>query len=516
MKAKFTVATGEDLGLVFYVEDGQTAVLGRSRKTDVKLHDDQVSRQHCELRNTGSGLVLVDLGSSNGTYLNATRVDKADLADQDAIKIGSTTLVYSMDPDAEPPPEPVSDAGGLMGEFDEYLDDSEERANVDLVPSGSRPTQRAAAIAPDSDVVEVPSGLLASGEHPDAAGDDSYALADALPSPRRAEPAEESDDDIPLLPPGDTGGSHDDEAAILPDDGPVLVPPRGASESAQACDMIIGTTIAGCRIEERLKDIDSCLVFKGTQISIGRPLTLYLLRPHIAANAAERERFLNAARAAGRVYHPNIVHIYDAVETDESVCMLTEFVDGATAEEIIRRWARQGSIDLRRAVDIARQLATALAAAHEQGVIHRNVRPASILVTPTGLVKLTSLGLARGLDRPAAAAITPVGLTLGDAHYCAPEQVEGRPDIDHRADIYAWGATLFALLTGRAPFETMPGIDVGKQVTQHLPPSPSLYNPDLPPQLCAIAETAMAKDPSARFQSAAQMLEAIEAVERAM
>ncbi len=494
MKAKLTIIKGEDQGLEIFVDDGESVVLGRSRSADVKIGDAEISRRHCEIRNTGKGLVLRDLGSSNGTYLNRKRTEKATLIDQDTFRIGSTTIAVTADADAESSAAIIPDRG-MMGEFDDFLDGAAGPDIKKALPP-SRPSRSGGRNAQESDVVDVPEDLLESTREPPGASNGYCAFED------------DSDMESP------DEGKSDRASDVGPDAAAASEPVT--SESVIATDLIVGTTIAGCRVEQRLRDIDTCIVFRGTQESIGRPLTLYLLRPHIAADPDERRRFLHAARAAGRVYHPNVVHIYDAVETDEWVCMLMEYVEGYTAEDLMGQWVREGKFELKRAVDIVRQLSMALGAAHAQGVIHRNVRPANVLLTPEGLAKLSGLGMARWLDQPSSAATTPLRPTVGDVHYCAPEQVAGRPDVDHRADIYALGATLFALVTGRAPFEASPGADLARMATAQEPPSPMALNPEVPRELCAVIQKAMVRAPEKRFQSAQQMQEAIEAVEREM
>ncbi len=490
MKAVFTVISGQDEGLEFTLEAGETVVLGRSRKTDVKLRDAEISRKHCQIHNTGEGLVMTDLESSNGTYLNGRRIRQADLIDGDVVRLGHTEIKIVTASDEAPSSDAKADSENMMGAFDEYI--GKDEAQGDEADGVNETTE-------DSGPLSAPAELLAPEERVEPQSEEI-----------EGEPEDSDWDLAPMI-------AQDKEEILAPEEPLSAVPERPAvADIPRSPDDLIGQTLAGCRIEEHEEDIDTCWVFKGEQLSIGRPLMLYVLRPDIAASSAERARFMNAARAAGRVYHPNLVHIYDAVDTGEWACMLTEYVEGESAEKLMERWAQANQFDFLQALDIARQTAAALAAAHAQGVIHRNVRPASIRVTPRGEAKLSNLGLARAMERPAQAAITPVGLSLGDPRYAAPEQVQGAPDVDHRVDIYALGATLFALVTGRAPYEAGPGEDVGLQATQQSPPSPKRINPDAPPELCMLIEKAMAPQPAHRFPSAQHMLEAIDAVAQAL
>jgi serine/threonine protein kinase len=233
---------------------------------------------------------------------------------------------------------------------------------------------------------------------------------------------------------------------------------------------------------------------------LNRTVAVKELFPELAQDAAFVERFRREAQAAAALNHPNVVSVYDFGDADGVYFIVMEYVDGQTLRDIIRE---EGQMAPAEAVDIAAEIAAALAAAHEQGLVHRDVKPPNVLITKAdGTVKVADFGIARATNT--LDALTMPGQVVGTATYLSPEQAQGHA-VDHRSDLYSLGMVLYEMVAGRPPFEAETPVAIAyKQVTE-TPPPPSTFNSRVPPKLDALVAKAMAKDPAARQQSADQM-----------
>ncbi len=254
-------------------------------------------------------------------------------------------------------------------------------------------------------------------------------------------------------------------------------------------------------------------VFQATDPLIGRKVALKTLRTDLDVNlAAEfRQRFLREAVAAGRLNHPNITTLYDVGEDPATgvAFIAMEFVAGSTLESVAG--AGTGTrLDLARAVELGATLAEALAYAHREGVVHRDVKPANILVTADGAPKITDFGIAR-LD---SSTLTVQGAVLGTPYYMSPEQVAGQT-ADGRTDLYALGIILFELLTGTRPYSGRSLMTMLRAIISEQPADLTSLRADIPPALSAVVRTALAKDPAARYQTGAELAAALRAVDLA-
>ncbi|MDQ4068476.1 MAG: Stk1 family PASTA domain-containing Ser/Thr kinase, partial [Actinomycetota bacterium] len=245
---------------------------------------------------------------------------------------------------------------------------------------------------------------------------------------------------------------------------------------------------------------------------LNRTVALKVLFPELAEDEAFVERFRREARAAASLNHHNIVSVYDFGEDDGSWFIVMEYVAGRTLRDIIRA---EGQMDPARATEIAAEVAAALAAAHAQGIVHRDVKPANVLIDGnTGTVKVTDFGIARAAAN-ARQGLTMPGTVLGTATYLSPEQAQGA-SVDHRTDIYSLGMVLYEMLAGRPPFTGESSVAVAyKQLKEEAPP-PSTHNPHVPSALDALVMKALAKDPNARQASAEDLRTALLDVDRAV
>ena len=267
-------------------------------------------------------------------------------------------------------------------------------------------------------------------------------------------------------------------------------------------------TLGGYELLDKVGQGAMGAVFKARQVSINRIVALKVLPQRLAKNAEFVARFLREAQSAARLNHANIVQAYDAGQADGYYYFAMEFIDGPGLDALLHT---TGALSEQRALEITRDIVRALETAHNAGIIHRDVKPANILLTPDGAAKLADLGLAResavGRDNN----LTNVGIALGTPDYMSPEQVRGEANIDGRCDMYSLGATLYHLLVGSPPYAGgTPTEIMSKHLTEPVP-NPRRANADISTAAAAIIKKAMAKNRDARYASASEMLAAIEA-----
>lgn len=240
---------------------------------------------------------------------------------------------------------------------------------------------------------------------------------------------------------------------------------------------------------------------------LGREVALKIPKDDRVLDRATRSRFRREAQAAAALQHPNICPIFDIGEYQGRPYFTMAYIPGETLSDVLKR---EGPFDPRRAGEIVRALAQAMAVAHSRDIIHRDLKPANVMVAPDGQMILVDFGLARRLDH-ADSRVTVTGDLVGTPWYMAPEQVDGEDDdVSPRADIYSLGVILYELLTNRLPFEgriqrVLVQIQIGT------PPRPSVYRPDLPPLLEAICLKAIARRPADRFPTMTALADALDA-----
>ncbi|MBI4558868.1 MAG: serine/threonine protein kinase [Candidatus Hydrogenedentes bacterium] len=250
---------------------------------------------------------------------------------------------------------------------------------------------------------------------------------------------------------------------------------------------LVGKTVGNYRIVEELGHGGMGVVYKARDIELDRLVALKVLPSHLSQEETFIKRFVREARACAGLNHPNIVTIY-RVGTHEGLYYIAmEYVEGETLFSIIHKG---GKLGVRTALEIIRQAADALAAAHAQNIVHRDIKPHNIMINSAGRVKIMDFGLARA--HLGETKLTASNALLGTPHYMAPEQFMSAA-VDARADLYSLGVTLFEMLTGKLPFTgDTPGL-LMKQVVTQRPPTLRELDPSVSPRLSLLVTKMMAK-----------------------
>ncbi|HEX2110618.1 MAG TPA: serine/threonine-protein kinase [Gaiellaceae bacterium] len=270
----------------------------------------------------------------------------------------------------------------------------------------------------------------------------------------------------------------------------------------------IGTEFAGYRIEALVGRGGTSTVYRAEKARLGIRVALKILNPEVAEDEAFRERFVRESQLAASIGHPNIITIYDAGVWEESLYIAMRYVAGGDLKERVR----EGPLVAERALSILAQVASGLDAAHARGLVHRDVKPANIMVDSgpgeeaPEIAYVSDFGLIKQVQTGARA--TPTGEFLGTISYVAPEQIEGRP-VGPPADVYSLGCVAYECFTGRVPYVRENDAAVLWAHMQEEPPRATVSRTDLPPAVDDVLARAMAKDPSRRFESCSKLVQSL-------
>ncbi|MEX1178418.1 MAG: serine/threonine-protein kinase [Nitriliruptor sp.] len=334
---------------------------------------------------------------------------------------------------------------------------------------------------------------------------------DGTNAPERWAGSDVPDDEQPTPVPGidigrgDTPTGSDDAATVIGVSGPLVGPPDPAPSDGTDEVPWPGRARLGERyqLEERIASGGAAVVWRAFDETLARTVAIKLLHPHHAGDEVVVERFERESVAAAQINHPNAVRIYDTGREDQLVYLVMEHVDGPSLRQVLRD---RGQLDPIVVAAVGEQVAAALGEAHARGLVHRDVKPANILIDADGTVKVTDFGIAKALDNDAT--LTTPGTVVGTAAYVAPEQLEeGR--VDARADVYALGVVLYECLTGRPAFAgDTPTATAAMRLTHELLP-PRQVRADVPRLLDDAIVRSTRNDRTARFSDGTVMAAAL-------
>jgi serine/threonine protein kinase len=395
------IISGPHKGRFLLVEEGSPLLLGRSRHAETRLEDPSVSRVHCEIELEDGQVLVTDLESAAGTFINGQRITEQVLRPGDVLQIGESRM----------------------------------RLHATGVPTSA----------------EAPT----------------------------------------VLPKGSTP---------LP------------SLSRERLGELSGKTLSHYQVGRQIARGQSGLIFQATDFKDDRTVALKVLWPG-GSNNTDMRRFVRTARTLVPLKHPNLVAFRGAGKTGPYCWLAMELVEGDSLEQVIERIGVAGMLDLRIAFRVAIHLARALEYAHGQGIIHRNLTPRNVLIQSADKVtKLGDLMLAKALEGNLAEQITKPGEILGDLRYMAPERTRGATDVDGRSDQYSLGALVYALLTGRAPFDGATLVDKVTKIRNEAPVPPRKYQMSIPEQCQAVVLKLLSKKPEDRFETASELHRELERV----
>jgi len=274
---------------------------------------------------------------------------------------------------------------------------------------------------------------------------------------------------------------------------------------------MIGQSISHYQILEKLGEGGMGVVYKARDTKLDRDVALKFLPPHLAASEQDKARFVQEAKAAAALNHPNVCSIIDIQEHDipgedeKQMFIVMEYVDGQTLRERTAGLPAGTTMSLKQAIDIGIQVADGLAAAHEKGIVHRDIKPENIMIRRDGIAQVMDFGLAKlRASGSKITRLTKQGSTVGTAGYMSPEQVTGQ-DADHRSDIFSLGVLLYELFTGELPFKGVHETALAYEIVNVDPAPMSVVKAGLDPALDAIVLECLAKDPPERYQWVAEV-----------
>ncbi len=506
MRINLTVTSGPHEGKIFTFEEHENFIVGRSKRAHFQLpvKDKYFSRIHFMIEVNPPQCRLMDMGSTNGTYVNGKKVDIIDLRDGDVIKAGQTVLRVSVQGAPEPPPTTPVPL--------EVVAAAKESSIMEVLP------------VPDSvDVVPGPAAAPPPAPPP---------VQPPPPEPARPAAAGVFDSIDILPPPGVDAGLSGSSMPKAVDPGTVCracqvpltalniapVPPSTSEpplpplcSTCWGLSQINPQPIEGYYIVRELGRGAMGVVNLAIRKSDGSLVALKSIMPAVAGSRGNVDRFLREASILRDLEHPNIVAFREMGESNGHLFFAMDFIGGRDAARILKDYG--GPLPIPRAVGLVYQLLDALEYAHGKGFVHRDIKPANMLVTEVDgkeVAKLLDFGLARVYQTSQLSGLTMTGDLGGTVAFMAPEQIthyrEAKPPVDQ----YAAGATLYNLLTNKFPYDLPRHVQQQILMVLQNPVVPlQSRRPDVPKDLADIVHRSMAREPAERFPDVGAMRQAL-------
>jgi hypothetical protein len=283
---------------------------------------------------------------------------------------------------------------------------------------------------------------------------------------------------------------------------------KAPAAAIDALHALVGQTLAHYEINMVIGVGRTSVVFHATDTKDNRPVALKVLQPEFSDDEEEIKRFVRAIKTMLPLKHENLVRLYGAGRQDEYCWVAMEYIAGENMQQVIDRLGVAGRLDWRKTFRTAVHVARALEYVHGESIIHRNITPTNILLEATSkTVKLGDLMLAKAMEGIMQKQITRPGEIVGEVAYMSPERTRGPEDVDHRSDLYALGAALYALLTGKPPFTGATLVEKISRIRQTEPEKPSKFQMSIPSQFEGIVLKLLAKRPDDRYQTATALLQ---------
>jgi serine/threonine protein kinase/Flp pilus assembly protein TadD len=275
---------------------------------------------------------------------------------------------------------------------------------------------------------------------------------------------------------------------------------------------MIGQTISHYKILEKLGEGGMGVVYKAQDLKLDRPVAIKFLPAHLSSSEMTKERFVQEARAAAALNHPNILGVYEINEENGNLFFVMEYVEGKTLKQHITSLKTGTGIPVSQAIEWTAQIAQGLRAAHEKSIVHRDIKPENIMLTRDGTLKIMDFGIAK---LKSGSGLTKTGTSLGTLSYMSPEQAQGVA-ADHRSDLWSLGVVLYEILTADLPFKAEHEAGLLYLIVNDNPPVPSLMDRKIPHQVDILVNKMLAKDRAQRFQNAEEVLAALQDTRRAI
>jgi len=506
---------GEDVKTQIPADRAMT--IGRSAASSFRIRDTKMSRVHCELTLAGGVTTIKDLSSMNGTLVNGKRITSVALKDGDVILAGYTQFRYVSDEAGEAAAKPEKELE-VTFRPDSAGAGAEDKIPALKLPPKPKPARGARGATTTSGRARTPRRPAGPGAAKKRTGGTSRTQR----SPRKPQGA-------------DTRGgktkspdAQDDAGTVarfsITCDGPGRALKRGemlccccrrlvtAKEikvgkgtniHGQVCcpeclagDPLLGKTVAGYRIDAKLGTGAWSSTYKAEQLSMARSVVFRAIRSELMADPELSTQFLAAVKRGGQISHPNLTRMYDIGRTAKRCYASVEYIDGESVRQLL---GKKPGFAADEAAQIITEVASAVDVAHRRNVLHRDIRPANIILNEEGIPKLAGLGFAKTIEDAAAAGAIKIQHAADIVRYWAPECLTQPKRAGKRADVYSLAATLYAMLARRPAFDEHDPVKLVAMIRE-APAAPldSIRN-DVPRRLAVIVAKAMAKNPTDRY-----------------
>ena len=537
---------GARAGQTMRLDDNQTVIMGRGTDTNCRIQDPSISRRHCQITNTPQGLLIADLGSSNGTFVNGQRIAQwVSLNPGDVVVLGQNQVEIHPGGRQQTfqgqPGQPGYGAGSFQGGMP-------QQGSMAGYPMQQGSPQQGQGI--NSSMAGYPMQQGGYPQNPSFQGQPGQGQPGAQGSmagfpmqqggypqnpsfqgqPQPGQGINSSMAGYPMQPQGGQGFNSSMAGALGPGMQGSFAGPQGSFAGPQAAGYqgSMAGSFAGPQgtfgpgagaagqpqrefdpymvenyvIEKKLGQGAFGAVFKAQKQDSGQVVALKTVRPQLVQNEKDIQRFFREAETGKELVHPSIIRIYEAGESRGTYFIAMEFVDGKEVAALIEQYGR---IDVGYSLRVGIQIANALQHAYERSIVHRDIKPENILVTAQGQAKLVDFGLAKNFQQAGVSGLTAPGEGMGTLAYMPPEQLDNALMADQRSDIYSLGATLYHMLTGQRPFNEKTTRKFIMKILNKMPDPMTELNPAVPAELQDIVERAMSKEPEDRYQTPAEL-----------